>query len=133
MGRFALRTLLTLSCLVVLMPQGWCNYVPALCGKVKAEEPKKAHGGCCDLCQCKDREKPPPEPEAPSPPSRCCCYELDWLKPNPPLLVKADLPLVGFIVPVVGNPACADMLLEPGLTIHVPSPPIHVLNCVWLC
>jgi hypothetical protein len=133
MGRVALRTLLIVSCLVLAMPQGWCSYFPALCGKVKGESTKKAHGGCCDLCHCKDREKPPPEPEAPSQPSWCCCYELDWLKPNPPSSVEADLLLVGFVMPVIGNPACTRTLLEPGLTIHVPSPPIYLLNCAWLC
>lgn len=121
------------SCLVLTMPQGWCSYFPALCAKLKGESAKKAHGGCCDLCRCKDSERPPPEPEAPSAPSWCCCYELDWLKPTPPLSVEPDLVPVGFLGPVVAIPASTSNPLEPGQIIFGPSPPVHVLNCVWLC
>lgn len=133
MARIPLQTLLIGCCLVLAMPQGWCSYFPALCGKVVGDYSKKAHGGCCDQCHCKDMEKPPHVPEAPSPPSRCCCYELDWLKPNPPLSVEADLWLVGVVVLEIGNPDSASKMLELGLTIHVPAPPIYLLNCVWLC
>ena len=124
---------MTVCCLVLAMPQGWCGHLPALRGKVTGEAPKKLHGGCCDLCHCEDSEKPPPEPEAPAPPSRCCCYELDWLKPNPRVAVEADAALVGFVERVVGTLPHVSAPLEQGLTIHAPAPPIHLLKCVWLC
>jgi hypothetical protein len=99
----------------------------------KEESPKKSHGGCCDLCHCKDRDKPPPEPKHPTPPSRCCCYELDWLKPNPPEKPAVDLLLFAFITPVDSASTCAVVRHDLALSIPGPSPPLYLLKCVWLC
>lgn len=115
------------------MPPGWCSIVPAPVARDKEEPPKKTRGGCCDLCHCKDREKPSPEPKQPAPPFRCCCYELDWLKPNPPLTAQADLSLVAFVAPQDDIPIVAAAGYDLDLSIPVPSPPLDVLKCVWLC
>jgi hypothetical protein len=133
MGRFVLRSLLTVCCLVLALPPGWCSIVSAPVARDKEVPPKKAHSGCCDLCHCKDREKPSPEPKQPAPPSRCCCYELDWLKPNPPVTAQADLSLVAFVTPLDNIPTVAPVGYDLDLSIPVPSPPLHVLKCVWLC
>ena len=133
MGTFVLRSLSATCCLVLLLPPGWCSIVCAPVVESKGEGPKKTHGGCCDLCPCQDREKPPAEPNKPAPPSRCCCYELDWLKPKPPPRPVVDLSLFAFVTPADRAPTSATVRHELDLSIPVPSPPVHVLKCVWLC
>lgn len=127
-----LRSLLTVCCLVLAMPPGWCSIVSAPVASDKEVPPNKAHGGCCDLCHCKDREKPSPEPKQPAPPSRCCCYEHDWLPPNQPVRVETNLSLVAFVT-LLNNPTVAAVRYDLDLSIPVPGPPLQVLKCVWLC
>jgi len=119
-----------LCCANLALPPGWCSIV----FRPRAEPAAPAkHGGCCAPCGVKDREKPPPPAPKPVPPARCCCYELDWLKPPPPVSVKADWGPVIFISPDEDFRAEPSLRLGPGLAICEPSPPLHVLNCVWLC
>jgi hypothetical protein len=128
-----LHVLALASALHLALPPGWCSLVQ-LSHPETPEAPAGAHGGCCDLCGCKDWEKPPPPPSAPMPPpSRCCCYELNWLPPPHPEKVGRDhsLPalLPALIVPVAAGIACP----EPDRTLHVPAPPLNLLHRVWLC
>jgi hypothetical protein len=118
---------------ILVLPPGWCRFVmvPAVSGKEQAS--KKAHNGCCDLCRCKEREKPRPEPKRPTPPFRCCCYELHLLKPNPPEKPVVDTWLLGPITPPDSASTGAVLRHDLGFTIPGPSPPLHVLKCVWLC
>jgi hypothetical protein len=132
MPAFIRRFLLIACGIVVVPPPAWCQFVtfPQVHGK--AETPKKAHDGCCDSCGCKDREKPPREPKHPVPACRCCCYELDWLKPNPPEKPVVDLSLLAFLTPHSGS-EFATLRHDLGLSLRGPSPPLHLLKCVWLC
>ena len=111
------RLLALLCCLNLALPPGWCSFA----FPVRAAE----HGGCCDLCGCEEREQPAPAPA----PSQCCCYEQNWSKPPLPVIVEADQTTVAFdaiqVVPL--------LWFNLEFAIPVPSLPIHVLNCVWLC
>lgn len=133
MGSVTLKSLVLAGSLVQLLPSGWCSIVtlPGVGGGNEA--PKKDHGGCCDLCHCKDREKPPPEPSRPLPPPRCCCYELDWLKPPSQVKVEVDISFVVFLVPSDRLAMCGVLQHRLDVSTPVPSPPLQILKCVWLC
>jgi len=125
-----LRLLAILCCANLALPPGWCSIV----FRPRAEPPAPVeHHGCCDLCARQDREKPPPPAPKPVPPARCCCYELDWLKPPPPVSVQADCAPVIFIPTDGAVRAEPSLLFNPDQAICGPSPPLHVLHCVWLC
>lgn len=125
-----LRFIAMLCCVNLALPPGWCS----MAFPPHAQPPAAAkHGGCCKLCGCKDREEPPPAAPKPVPPARCCCYELDWLKPPLPVTVQLDGGLVALLPPPDAIPAEPSLRLVSDLAIRGPSPPLHVLNCVWLC
>src|SRR5262245_61014215 len=133
MGRAALSPLLTVCCLLLAMPQGWCSHIPALCGKGQYTPPRKAHArDCCVPCCGEGCRKPPEAPPAPPKP-RCCCYELDWAKPNAPVKAEADPLTAGFAVPVACDTARAHSPLKSQPAARGPARPVHVLKCVWLC
>lgn len=90
-------------------------------------------------CGCPLEADPEPSPTddgSPRPrpldPGKCCCSDRNTLKPKP-----TDLPPPDLFVAVL--PLVADVIAAPAVTglphwsVHVPSPPIHVLQCVWLC
>ena len=134
MARATRRLILSASFLVMLLPPCWCGFVSVPTFRTTKETSKKPHSGCCDNCCCKGRKKPPPEPEQPVPPCRCCGYgcEVDWLKPNPPENPVVDSALFMFFVPQDLGSTCA-VVHDADLSIPGPSPPLHVLKCVWLC
>ncbi len=133
MGSTILKSLVLASSLILALPPGWCNIVSLPTISSGDEAPKKDHGGCCDLCHCPDRDKPAPEPPQPVSPSRCCCYELDWLKPPLPVSTEADHAPVAIISFADAFGAAPRLWFHPDLAIHVPSPPHRILHCVWLC
>lgn len=122
-----IRLLAILCCVNLALPPGWCCVVCA----VRVEPPAVTqHAGCCDLCGCKDHDKP--ATPAPAPPSRCCCYEMDWLKP--PLPVGTDIgPALAALMPLNAFWAAPRQWLQPEVAVLVPSPPHRILHCVWLC
>ncbi len=126
----ALRFLAILCCVNLALPPGWCRIVcPVRVGSPVAAK----HGGCCELCGCKDSEKPSPVTPEPTFPQRCCCYELDWLKPPPPVSTEVDLGPVVFVTFADAFRAAPRLWLRPDLAIPVPSPPHRILHCVWRC
>jgi hypothetical protein len=133
MGSIILKSLVLASSLILALPPGWCEFVSLPTISSSDEAPKKHHGGCCDLCDCPDREKPAPEPPQPASPSRCCCYELDWLKPPLPVSAEADHAPVAFISLADALGVAPRMSVDPDLAIRVLSPPHCILHCVWVC
>lgn len=125
-----LRLLAVLCCVNLALPPGWCS----IARPVRAEPPAVAkHAGCCDLCGCQDREKPAPVAPEPTPPSRCCCYELDWLKPPLPVSADVDRAPVALISFADAFRTAPRLWFQPDLAIPVPSPPHRILHCAWLC
>ncbi len=125
-----LRLLAVLCCVNLALPPGWCSVV-----RLARAEPSSAakHAGCCDLCGCPEREKPAPVPSEPTPPSRCCCYELDWLKPPPPDSAEGDPAPVAFFPFADAHRVAPLLWFRSDLAIPVPSPPHRILHCAWLC
>jgi hypothetical protein len=133
MRSLVLRTLLTACCIVLALPAGWCCYVSPRRLDEGKELPTTTHAGCRDLCGCQDREQPPPPPSEPSFPWECCCYELNGLLPPAPERADCDLSLP-VLLPVAATGTCWEMSRPAlDLSLPVPSPPLHVLHCVWLC
>lgn len=126
------KILVIASSVLLALPPGWCTFISLPIVRAKSEASTKAHGGCCDLCRCPDQAKPP-QPQEPTPPSRCCCYELDWLKPVPPQRVEVDTTSAIFIVPSNCSPGQRIASQDLDLSIPVPSPPLQILHCVWTC
>jgi hypothetical protein len=133
MAVFIGQVLFTASSLLLLLPPNWCSFMCHQAAFGTQEVPKKTCRGCCDLGHCRGREQPPPEPNHPSLPSGCCSFEIDWLKPNPPEKPIIDLSLPTFVVPKDSDSKCVAVRLDPDLSVPGPSPPLHLLKCVWLC
>lgn len=66
-------------------------------------------------------------------PSRCCCYELNWLKPPDPVKVDLDVSFVAIIASAALYPT--DVRVNELALTDVPTPSrrLHLLYCVWLC
>lgn len=105
-----LRLLAVLCCVNLALPPGWC----------------------CIVCPVRDDREKPATPE-PAPPARCCCYELDWLKPPPPVSTEVGPAPVAFLPPDAAFRAAPRLWFRPDLAMPVPSPPHRILHCVWLC
>jgi hypothetical protein len=132
-----LNSLVLASSLVLLLPPGWCCFVPlpVITGVAKAAE--QCRGGCrqAGRCKvsCKGKGKAPVQPPLPAPPCPYCCYEPDWLKPAPPEQVGADRSSVALAAPIDRPPAPTVLRHPLDLSLPDPSPPLHILKCVWLC
>src|SRR5438552_895215 len=140
MKKWGLRSLVLVCSLTVALP-GWCCFVPIPKADENAQAPKKKTESCCDLCQCKDGQKPSadtrpessqtpsPKPPQPVPASRCCCYEPDWLKPNPPEKLAADFSVALVFLPVDCLPTCGVLLHSLDVSLPAAGPPLNVLKC----
>jgi hypothetical protein len=98
-------------------------------------------GGCCPNCSHRsmpshgptDKPTPAEKPSAPSH-SVCPCADRHALPPAASSVEQMDtgvvlfLPPLANVVPGVGHRAAVG-----GTDISPPTPPLHVLNCVWLC
>lgn len=130
MRPFLLR-LASLACgLVLVLPPGLCCLW--LHGPTRtAEAPAKPRCPCCD---------PPatptdPEARAPVPPPPCPCADR---AATPPAAVKPPAVLVcrglAAALPAADlAPAAAPDRPEAALSLPLPSAPLNVLHCVWLC
>src|SRR6516164_6665469 len=124
--------LLVLASLVLGLPPGCCLLaLPFAWAGEKA--PAKGTSGCCDRCHRKDRQNPSPKPPRPIPASLCCCDKLAWLKPAPRAAIDTDTPVPAYLAPLACVPPGTIRRADIDLAIPGPSPPLHILKCVWLC
>jgi hypothetical protein len=127
MGRALKASWVHFCSLMVLLPVGWCCWLPDLRAAEAAPEPD-----CC----CGKKETPKPaRPTEPKPAPTCCCEPQpavvrstldDGGDTNHTLPAFCELPTVGIIVPEVGS-------VDPASPPIDPSPRLHILHCVWLC
>lgn len=114
------------SSLLLVLPAGWCNSL--------ASAPAEAAPAKATCCHQAPQEKPAESHETPAQPSARCCCDWDATLPEKSLLpddvsslalfTLADLSLSFAAVPGRGNVLKAPYSL---------GPPLHVLQCVWLC
>jgi hypothetical protein len=130
MKRIAWPILVHLCSLLILMPVGWCCWLPALPAQGQPKEP--------DCCCCAKPAKPVPvKPGEESPQAPICCCDPQPAaflslpdqsgKPAPDAFPAMALPMDAGFAPVsVTVAAIAPFLRDP-------APPRHLLHCVWLC
>lgn len=130
MSHFILRSLVLTCSFVLALPPAWCSLVAS----ARAEEVTvRTSGGCCDLCTCGEKERIPTSPVEPLLPSRCCCYELNWLKPSDPVKVDFDFHFIEIVVPISVWRTSDVVIPRTETTLPTPSRRLHLLHCVWLC
>ncbi len=133
MNKWAFRILVHLVSVLIVMPFGWCCWLPT----AAAEQPKAPMENCC-CSHAKPAKSPAPaKPAEEKPETPSCCCELA------PVAVLTDVPDGTDLKPVVvlavlptsideiSLDACVGWLTAPFL--HLNSPPLHLLHCVWLC
>ena len=124
-----------LSTAILLMPQGWCCWLPPMqCCEVVSQQScckaaPKAEPTCCH-CQ---KESSPEEDQPATPlPQKCAKCLHDTIKPTPTDHIDSA-PLLSYLLPmdtmgrIVGWNGISQET-RPGA-----SPPLHVQLCVWLC
>lgn len=117
----------------IALPSGWCCMVGAatVAASVRCPAPPKA---CCK-CGCPTDPAPGKSDHKPAQndPSRCCCADKATVKQDDGAYVH-DVTFVGspfFSLPVSDNGGGGSPCGR--FAVPVPSPPLHVLKCVWLC
>lgn len=126
MNALLLQLVAHVSSVLLVLPAGWCNGLDnAQAGSASAKPT------CCHRSQ---HSEPAPSQKIPlEPAARCCC---DWdatlpeksLPPDevssPALFAVADLSFSNAALPM------RDKVLDFP---RASGPPLHVLQCVWLC
>ena len=134
-----LRSLALCNAFLLVLPQGWCCFlpVPTVCTD-------QALAKTTDCCHCSNSAQQKPEasddvkqePKAPTPepvkPVTCCCQPDALAGPNGEN-VRLDL---GPAVPLIATAPDLASVGNAGQTSfgsHSHSPPLQLLHCVWLC
>jgi hypothetical protein len=133
------RFLCLLSSLLLALPPGWCcpgRLAPFRERPQPTEKREDAtpHKGCC-CCPKILQQRPTDSAPVPKPsnPIKSCCYE------KPPMVLPdlgrqmLDLAVVPFAVVVQVPLLAGSECIEPAHVFVASSPPLHVLECVWLC
>jgi hypothetical protein len=129
------RSLALCNALLLVLPQGWCCFLP-----VPTACPEQTPAKAADCCPCKEGTKQKPATPKPAPtqepakPFKTCCY----CQPatfTEPRSEKVHLDF-GPAVPLIASTFDAAPAGTADLTTCVylsDSPPLQLLHCVWLC
>jgi hypothetical protein len=130
---FWLRHILALSAALLLaLPPGWCCAAPQ---RAEVGTRSVAEHGCCHGGPTHpDHGTAPDREEAPAAPTSPCCCVTEATTPASQETPAPDPASAPLVLPV---PAVDLAPAVPGFTrgtrFHVPSPPLRLLHCVWLC
>lgn len=125
----------SLSCIILMMPQGWCCWLfPMQCCPVVANK------ACCETVSsqknsfcCQATHSNQNQSESPSSlPLKCAKCIHDSTKPNHYYTIDVEL---GFLCLLPIDELFLQPLTHftPALYLHGASPPLHVRLCVWRC
>ena len=122
----------TLSCALLLLPQGWCCWIVTLdCNKCRVL--KKQKEVCSSCCKTKSTEN---QSSGPLPAQRPdCCWKCwsDTLKPGQ-LTHDDGWHALAYTLPVWEGAAQPCARHQAGFPADLAGPPlIHVRLCVWRC
>ena len=135
MYRRIVTILCSFSCIILLMPQGWCCWLaPLECCKVVAIK------SCCQAhtaakqTSCCSHESSPQKPEQPTAPLPVKCAKCIHDTTKPEITPSLDLTLeLVTLLPVDLQFTLPVRLLPAPAHLHGDSPPLHVQLCVWRC
>jgi hypothetical protein len=115
---------------MVLMPVGWCCWLPDL----RAAEQEATQEADCCCCAMQQKKGAPQKPVDPKPTPSCCCDPQPVLFEGPAVdayLHELALP-ISLADPIFLAPSLAmNRSSEP--SDYDPSPPFRILRCHWLC
>lgn len=128
------RSLVLASSLVLALPQGWCCYVSlmACCVAPSVEKVASAPAKSC-CCHAEDSEPATPAVPGPAQPLKSCCCEHVPVVPPVKMFADLDLTVSDLPVPEPSQLAALTTALAAVERIVLPSRPVHVLQCLWLC
>lgn len=123
------RLLALLSCLTLVLPQGWCCILAVKAAAHPVTAAKDAKQGCCP-CQ----PSPGQPADTPAPVKHCPCEDRNATPPTPQPDATDDAQFSAFV------PEAFELTSSPASEVEEvgrPLPPrsarLHVWNCVWLC
>src|SRR5262249_29997364 len=131
------RCLLLACSLTLVLPGGWCCMLASLPAKGSDSRAAPSFPGtcCCDTARTASSSNTPIDPpRVPLPPGRCPCSGRFSKLPDGPTVIALDLSLPTALPPVLlscapsGEALAVSDILFPSF-----DPPLHLLNCVWLC
>jgi hypothetical protein len=126
---------LVLACsLLLALPPGWCCYFPG--GRTYSEN---ACAGTVNVRSCcKNQAHPAPSNQEPEPkqPFNCPCDERLSTPLEHSQACALDIALPTLVAPVAAIPAllgnrCVGFV--GATSSRAGEPPLHLLNCLWLC
>ena len=124
------RILVLICSLQLALPQGWCCQLIASAAKSVAET-ATSEATCHSCCH---RNAVPEPTEKPTEPSKgdCSCTARDTLLPDTVKQINADffvyLPVPGNVTPITAIAADTAEFDH-----SLPTCPLHVIHCLWLC
>lgn len=128
-----LTILCSLSCIILLMPQGWCCWLaPLSCCQVIEKKSccrhqTKTEHSCCS------QHTTSPESDQPAPlPVKCAKCVLDTIKPSFAPDFDLTFELLGLLPVDFLEVPPVSLFFSPA-HLHGNSPPLHVQLCVWRC
>jgi hypothetical protein len=132
MGPSPLRLVLALASVLLALPPGWCCVAPS---PHPGPAPGRAPRSCCHGRRQAPAKRTPTHTPLPVPVngSSCCCFDRAPAKPARPGNAHPEraLPPSPALAPALPLVNAEGATVPPGL--HVPSPPLQLLHCVWLC
>jgi hypothetical protein len=129
MAVFLLRILVLSNALLLALPARWCCAIP----RVAARDVPVPKASCCTSCTPERKKHDShPKPGLPGPAKDCCC-PLDSTR-----LSSTE---AATFAPSLSGPAAIVHVLSggwggldvAGMPSPLSSPPLQLLNCVWLC
>src|SRR6266849_10322876 len=125
----SLRYVVLCNALLLALPPGWCCVTPARTVESKAKTPPPCT--CCHCSEANDLQQTS-LPAKPTIPSKPCCKSSNFaVAASPEKSVK--MPATGLVTFAIGLNAASTGHLVIVPSLPIPSPPLHVLKCLWLC
>jgi hypothetical protein len=126
-----LTSLILVCSLPLVLPRGWCCIFagPVKVARTTAAPPRL---GCC-CCSGWPLASEPRQPDPPRPVKHCPCSDRDTTLPYGPEKGDPDLLPSGSVIGPALSVGAVAALVETVPALPFLPPPLHVLNCLWLC
>jgi hypothetical protein len=124
-----LRYVVLGNALLLALPPGWCCVSPAQTVDSKAKTPPPRN--CCHCSEANESQQTslPAKPTVPSVP--CCKAGSFTVAASPEKTVK--MPVADTVAFSLRLIEVADVHPVTICGLPISSPPLHLLNCLWLC